>query len=77
MRRTTIFLDEALERRLKQRARREGKSFAQCVREAVAAYLARRPGGRRRLPPFFGIAAGADPDLAERVDEYLWQDPHA
>jgi hypothetical protein len=77
MRRTTVFLDEALERRLKQRARREGKSFAQCVREAVAQYLAGRPGTRRGLPPFFGIAAGADRDLSERVDEYLWPDPHA
>ncbi|MBI1723956.1 MAG: ribbon-helix-helix protein, CopG family, partial [Gemmatimonadetes bacterium] len=30
MKRTTIFIDESLERRLKQKARREGKSVAQC-----------------------------------------------
>jgi len=76
MKRTTIFLDEALERRLKQRARREGKSFAQCVREAVAQYLTRRSPARGTLPPFFGIAASGEADLSERVDEYLWRDPH-
>lgn len=76
MKRTTIFLDEVLERRLKQRARREGKSFAQCVREAVAQYIA-RPAAGRRLPSFFGLAGGGPPDLSQRVDEYLWKDPHA
>jgi Ribbon-helix-helix protein, copG family len=77
MKRTTIFLDESLERRLKQRARREGKSFAQVVREAMAQFVARPVPGARPLPSFFGIAPGGEPDLSERVDEYLWKDPHA
>jgi hypothetical protein len=76
MKRTTIFLDESLERRLKQRARREGKSFAQVVREAVAQYVARPAAGPRPLPSFFGLAAGGPPDLSERVDELLWKDPN-
>jgi hypothetical protein len=76
MKRTTIFLDESLERRLKLRARRDGKSFAQCVREAVAQYVARPAGGPQRLPRFFGLASGGPSDLAERADEYLWKDPH-
>jgi hypothetical protein len=82
MKRTTVFLDEALERRLKQLARREGKSFAQCVREAVAAYVARPAAGKRPLPGFFGIASEGEPDLSDRVDEVLaeiWdkQGPHS
>jgi hypothetical protein len=77
MKRTTVFLDESLERRLKQRARREGKSFAQVVREAMAQYIAQPSAGPRALPSFFGIAAGGPPDLSERVDELLWKDPHA
>jgi hypothetical protein len=76
MKRTTIFLDESLERRLKQRARREGKSFAQVVREAMAQYVARPAAGPRPLPTFFGIAGGGPPDLSERVDELLWKDPN-
>ena len=71
MKRTTIFLDEALERQLKHKARREGKSFAQCVREAVAAYLS-PPGAPRALPSITGMFSGRPPhDTSERVDELL------
>ena len=71
MKRTTIFLDEALERQLKQKARREGKSFAQCVREAVVAYLS-PPGAPRALPSITGMFSGGPPhDVSERVDEFL------
>ena len=71
MKRTTIFLDEPLERRLKQKARREGKSFAQCVREAVTAYLAPL-GEKRPLPSITGMFSGEPPhDTSERVDEIL------
>ena len=82
MKRTTIFLDESLERRLKQRARREGKSFAQCVREAVAAYVT-QPRGKRPLPSITGMFSGGPPyDTSERVDEILREtlgreDPHS
>ncbi len=70
MKRTTVFLDEALERRLKQRARVEGKSFAQCVREAVAAYVA-VPTGRRPLPSITGMFSSGETDTSERVDEII------
>ena len=72
MTRTTVFLDEPMVRRLKQKARSEGKSFAQCVREAVAAYLAPAPNGPRPLPSFVGMFKGGKPDNAsERVDEII------
>lgn len=71
MKRTTVFLDESLERRLKQKSRRDGKSFAQCVREAVAAYLASPPAGQRPLPSWVGMWDSGHSDTSERVDEIL------
>ncbi len=76
MKRTTIFLDEVLERRLKQRARAEGKSFAQVVREAVAAYVAFPRAGKRPLPSIAGKYSSGHSDTSERFEELLWQDPH-
>jgi hypothetical protein len=71
MKRTTVFLDEPMLRRLKQKARADGKSFAQCVREAVAAYVA-PPSGPRRLPDWVGTFSGGPPhDTSERVDEII------
>jgi hypothetical protein len=79
MRRTTVFLDDGLLRRARQYAQREGKSFAQVVREAVASYLARgsEPTSAARLPSFAGRFSRGDTDTSERVDDLLWQDPHA
>jgi predicted transcriptional regulator len=73
MKRTTIFIDEPMLRRLKQKARAEGKSFAQCVREAVAAYVAPAPpGGPRPLPSWVGMFSFGPPhDTSERVDEII------
>ena len=72
MKRTTIFIDEPMLRRLKQKARAEGKSFAQCVREAVAAYVAPPPSGRTRpLPSIAGMFDSGHTDTSERVDEIL------
>jgi hypothetical protein len=70
MKRTTIFLDEKLERQLKRKARAEGKSFAQCVREAVSAYVA-EPKGPRPLPSWVGMFRSGHTDTSERVDEIL------
>jgi hypothetical protein len=82
MKRTTVFLDEPLLRRLKRKAQTDGKSFAQCVREAVAAYL-EQPRGTRPLPSITGMFKGGPPyDTSERVDEILREtlgrkDPHS
>jgi len=76
MKRTTVFLDESLIRRAMQKARSEKRSFAALVREAVAEYVARRPTGHRPLPSITGIADSGETDISERVDEFLWTDPH-
>lgn len=76
MERTTVFLDRATLRRAKVFARREGKSFAAVVREALAAYIAlpaRAPGG---LPSVSGQFASGQSDGSARVDDLLWPDPH-
>ena len=70
MKRTTVFLDEPLIRSLRQKAKADGKSFAQCVREAVAAYVA-APEGPRALPAWVGMLKGGPPDASERVEELV------
>ncbi|MFQ6045482.1 MAG: ribbon-helix-helix protein, CopG family [Gemmatimonadales bacterium] len=71
MRRTTVFLDEPLLRRLKQRARAEDRSFASLVREALAEYLARGGGSGSSLPGVTGAFESGHSDTAERHEELL------
>lgn len=77
MKRTTIFLDPSLLRRARDAARREGKSMAQLVREAITSYLTGRRPQAARVPSVAARFATAHADTAERVDELLWRDPHA
>ena len=71
MKRTTIFVPEMLERDLQLFARRQGKSAASVVREAVADYISRmRPVGR--LPAFAGAFDSGRSDTAERHEELLF-----
>ena len=76
MERTTVFLDKSLLRRARQFARREGKSFAAVVREALAAYITGERRSRARLPSIAGQFASGHADTSERADELLWQEPH-
>ncbi|MGH7719433.1 MAG: CopG family transcriptional regulator [Gemmatimonadaceae bacterium] len=76
MRRTTVFLDQSLLKRAREFARREGKSFAAVVREALAAYVVAPRGAAGRLPAITGQFASDHSDTSERVDELLWQEPH-
>ena len=77
MKRTTVFLEERLLRRARELARREGKSFASVVREAVAAYLEGSRKKPNRLPSWIGKYRSNYTDTSERVDELLWKDPHS
>ena len=71
MKRTTIFLSEALERELQLHAAREGRSTASIVREALSEYVAQRrtPG---RLPSFAGSFSSGRSDTAERHEALLF-----
>ncbi|HEX3704801.1 MAG TPA: ribbon-helix-helix protein, CopG family, partial [Vicinamibacterales bacterium] len=77
MKRTTIFVPEALERDLQLHARREGKPAAAIVREAIEAYLvAHRPAGR--LPSFAAVGASGRSDIARTHEALVFGDldPH-
>lgn len=76
MRRTSLFLDDQLTKRLQKLARARGVSFATVVREALAQYLA-APGGADALPTIAGRFSSGKADTSEHVDELLWPDPHS
>ena len=57
-------------------ATRHGKSFAQVVREAVAAYLVEGGSMKGKLPSLAGKFASGRSDISEQVDDLLWNDPH-
>jgi len=71
MKRTTIFVPEALERDLQLYARRQKKPTAVVVREALAEYIARHQPARA-LPSFTGSFASAYSDTAQRHEELLF-----
>ncbi len=64
MRKLTIRLPPELHRALKEAARREGKSQAELVREALSLYLAGRGEPRPR-----SLGASEDPELSGRALE--------
>lgn len=76
MKRTTVFLDEDLLRRLQLVAHTDGTTFAAVVREGLLAYLAARhastPG---RLPSITGLFSSGLQDGAERVEELVGAGP--
>ena len=74
MKRTTIFIDERLERELQAIARRRRQPVAALVREAVARYVVearRAPAPRLR---FLAAGRSGRNDVAERHEELLFQE---
>ncbi len=76
MKRTTVFLDEETLLRLQKAAQRTGVSAASLIREALALYLD-APATATPMPSIAGQFASGSTDIAERVDEWLWRNPHA
>lgn len=75
VKRTQIYLEVDLDRRLRAAAAAEGRSAAALIRDAVRAYLA-SDGGRKRPDPFLEIAGksrGKHRDAAENHDYYLYK----
>ena len=66
---TTVYLDTADYRRLKSLARTKGRTPADLVREAIAAYVsAEQP---KRRPRSIGAGRSRTGDIAERAEELL------
>jgi len=69
MQKTTLYMDEATYRRLKQLARASRRAPASLVREAVAEYTARLT--RRQKPKSVGAFKSGRRDLGQRAEELL------
>jgi predicted transcriptional regulator len=67
MRKTSIYIDPAVDRALTRRARREGTTKAALIREALANAAAP---AMRVKPRASGVFAGPG-DLSQNVDDYL------
>lgn len=64
MEKTTLYLPDELHRALKAAAKREKRSVAEVMREALGQYVAQKP-----RPKLRSIGAGADPDFSGRDSE--------
>jgi hypothetical protein len=75
MKRTTIFIEEGIERELRLVARRRGRSVAAVVRDAIAREVAAEA---RPALSFIGVGDSGRRDVAERHEELLWKalEPH-
>lgn len=75
MKRTTIFIDEALERDLRAIAERDRRPVSGLVREALGSYVARRKKEGPRLG-FVAFGRSGRRDTAEVHEGLLWRDPN-
>ena len=70
MRRTTVFADEDVLKKLQQIAKRENSTVAEVTRKALHEYVARRRPKRSRLS-LIGIGRSGRKDVAQRGEELL------
>ncbi|MGH7825931.1 MAG: ribbon-helix-helix protein, CopG family [Candidatus Binatia bacterium] len=70
MKRTTVFADEDILRKLREIAKRENSSVSEVTRKALVAYVSRRRGKRSRLS-LVGVGRSGRKDVAERSEELL------
>ncbi len=74
MKRTTIFIDEAIERDLRAIAERDRRPVSGLVREALGSYVARHKMKGTKLG-FVAFGRSGRQDTAEVHEELLWRDP--
>lgn len=78
MRRTTVLLEESVERELKNAAQTKGVAMSSIVREALAEFARKEARKRSRSLRFFAIGRSGQDDVAERHEEILLREmrPH-
>jgi predicted transcriptional regulator len=74
MKRTTIFLDEALERDLEALAARQRTTKAAVVRTALERHVRHEKKTLELGLRFVGLGRSGRSDIAERHEELLWQE---
>ena len=74
MKRTTIFIDESLERDLKALAERQGRSKAAVVRTALERFVNQEKQKAELDLRFVAIGRSGRSDIAERHEEFLWRE---
>lgn len=70
MKRTTVKIPETLDARLRHEAARRGTTISKVTREALEAFVADEPPGRRRLRAAAAGRSGRS-DVSERIEEIL------
>ena len=70
MKRTTVFADEAILKKLREIAKKENSSVSEVTRKALHEYVSRRRPKRSRLS-LIGIGHSGRKDVAERAEELL------
>jgi len=70
MKRTTVFADEDMLRKLREIAKRENTSLSEVTRKALVEYVSRRRPRRTRLS-LVGVGRSGRKDIAERAEELL------
>lgn len=71
MKRTTIYLDESIDRELKRIAKQTGRSRAELIREGVQNIVASH---KRPLPKSIGMVNSGSNDFADKAEDLLWAD---
>jgi hypothetical protein len=74
MKRTTLFIDEAMERDLQALAQRKGAPVSALVRESLRRYLAEEYRRQKFSLRFLGAGRSGRKDIAERHEQLLWRD---
>lgn len=78
MKRTTLFIDEGVERDLQALARRRAVPVSSLVRESITRYLSAENRKQKLKLRFLGRGRSGRRDIAERHEEFLWRNlsPH-
>lgn len=70
MKRTTVFADEDVLRKIREIAKRENSSVSEVTRKALVEYVSRRRAKRSRLS-LIAVGRSGRKDVAERSEELL------
>jgi hypothetical protein len=70
MKRTTVFADDEIMKKLKQIAKRENTTVSEVTRKALNEFVSRRVRKRSRLS-LIGIGRSGRKDVAEHAEDFL------